>query len=600
MAANEFLTVGDHKYELSHVLGVGGFSEVRKATQEQSGRRVALKLLYVDPDANKRDQDMQKNQVAKEIKGMRNLTHVNIIKLVGWDLACTVGDRKAYVLVQELAPNGELFDYLMYTNCFPEKMARSLFHQLIDGLGYMHSKGIAHRDLKPENLLFDANFNLKIADFGFSYQFRKGEGDKSKMRTELGTKGYMAPEIIQNKKYDEKTDIFAAGVILFICLAGFPPFQNAVQADWWFDKLMSHKYKLFWMAHERTSKFSDSAKDIIQRMLEPKPSARVDVNGVKDTKWFKEEKYDKPKLQKELAKRLNKVKEEKQKATSRDVYGNFIKDYNLNERAKGDKLPLQLRPFVENRYRTALGAVTNEKQFLSVIDQFKAESNKLKSFFEEQQDAILKRIKENNFDIADVGKSLENVESEEDIANVLGLHAKADSHNVSHMFKLMEENIFDVEEMPDTFCEFDEFKLPVWEKNKPLGEDSIHTYKIDCTLGLLLFAVDRFSNTYPSQEREEQCQYKLYPKQGTIQIVLEYDEDYQIPEENEDGSISMVDVQLEKELTISLKAYSHPKESYNILVITKGDNSPTTIQKYRDCVQALLTKTLLDSVIIKS
>ena len=90
----------------------------------------------------------------------------------------------------------------------------------------------------------------------------------------------MAPEIIANKKYTEKADIFAAGVILFIMLAGFPPFQNAVAKDWWFDKLMKQKYKLFWMAHERTAKFSLESKDILQKMLAPKEADRLDVYSV--------------------------------------------------------------------------------------------------------------------------------------------------------------------------------------------------------------------------------------------------------------------------------------------------------------------------------
>ncbi len=70
----------------------------------------------------------------------------------------------------ELAPNGELYDYLRYTGHFQEELARYYFRQLIDGLAYMHGQGVSHRDLKLENLLLDAQFNLKIADFGFSSQ----------------------------------------------------------------------------------------------------------------------------------------------------------------------------------------------------------------------------------------------------------------------------------------------------------------------------------------------------------------------------------------------------------------------------------------------
>jgi len=207
------------------VLGVGGFSEVCKGVDKETRKRVALKIMYSDKQRSSSELKQQLIQVQKEIKAMKQLSHTNLIRLLGYDLKCEVKGRKAIVMVQQLAPKGELFDYLMYTKKFKEPEANALFKQLIAGLQAMHKAGIAHRDLKPENVLFDNQFNLKLADFGFAYVFQKGEGAKTAMRTELGTKGYMAPEIIQNKKYTEKADIFAAGVILFIMLAGFPPYH---------------------------------------------------------------------------------------------------------------------------------------------------------------------------------------------------------------------------------------------------------------------------------------------------------------------------------------------------------------------------------------
>merc|ERR1719510_1503845 len=278
------IQVGNRTYDLGDVLGVGGFSEVRKGVDRDTRKRVALKIMYQDGQGQ--DLKSQLFQVQQEIKAMKKLNHPNLIRLLGYDLKCTVKGQKAIVMVQQLAPKGELFDYLMYTKKFEEVQANALFKQLIAGLEAMHKKGIAHRDLKPENVLFDNQFNLKLADFGFAYVFQKGEGPKTAMRTELGTKGYMAPEIINNKKYTEKADIFAAGVILFIMLAGFPPFQNAVAKDWWFDKLMKQKYKLFWMAHERTAKFTENAKKILQKMLAPKEADRHDVYSVQKTKFW--------------------------------------------------------------------------------------------------------------------------------------------------------------------------------------------------------------------------------------------------------------------------------------------------------------------------
>ena len=103
---------------------------------------------------------------------------------------------------------------------------------------------------------------------------------KSQMSVDLGNLGFMAPEVIAGDRHSKESDMFSMGVILFIMLAGFPPFQKAFEKDWWFDKLMKKKYKIFWMAHERVAKFSSEAKDIIQKLLSPDDLERIDVNSV--------------------------------------------------------------------------------------------------------------------------------------------------------------------------------------------------------------------------------------------------------------------------------------------------------------------------------
>lgn len=99
----------------------------------------------------------------------------------------------------EYVGGGELFDYVAETGKFSEKVARTYFHQMMNGLYYLHQKGFAHRDIKPENILLSQAFLLKIADFGFSAALR-GKDGSGVLKTKLGTEGYMAPEI-PNKHY---------------------------------------------------------------------------------------------------------------------------------------------------------------------------------------------------------------------------------------------------------------------------------------------------------------------------------------------------------------------------------------------------------------
>ena len=127
--------------------------------------------------------------------------------------------------VQEVALGGEIFDFVA-TGPFPETIARQYFKQLISGLSYLHQKGVFHRDIKPENILLSADLTLKIADFGFSKHISQTHGGIT--RTRLGTEPYMCPEILYGQPYSPASgDLFAAGVILFILYAGYPPFGKA-------------------------------------------------------------------------------------------------------------------------------------------------------------------------------------------------------------------------------------------------------------------------------------------------------------------------------------------------------------------------------------
>ena len=109
-------------------------------------------------------------------------------------------DREVSYIVLDLAKGGEVFDFVSAGGPFSEDMARHFFKATLEGLDYCHSMGIAHRDLKPENLLLDHNYTLKIADFGFAgpLQGRDGSGY---LHTVIGTRCYMAPEILEEKPY---------------------------------------------------------------------------------------------------------------------------------------------------------------------------------------------------------------------------------------------------------------------------------------------------------------------------------------------------------------------------------------------------------------
>ena len=155
-----------------------------------------------------------------EINIMRRLDQKNIIKLY------EVHESESYIyLIVEVLKGGELFDRVAENGAFIERDACLLMKRLLKALNYLHSKGIMHRDLKLENLILkddDNNYDVKLADFGLATLISQND----QLFKRCGTPGYVAPEILNDKKYDEKVDIFSAGVILYILLTGASPFPG--------------------------------------------------------------------------------------------------------------------------------------------------------------------------------------------------------------------------------------------------------------------------------------------------------------------------------------------------------------------------------------
>merc|ERR1712178_343614 len=189
-------------YELGDTLGKGMSGKVKRGFHRTSGEFVALKII---------DKDKTPSRILglldTEIRVMQKLsTHDSILKLLHYDAhisyprksGCT---KNTVCMALEIAENGELFDFMLSTGAFHEKLARSLFKQLADALAFCHANNVTHRDIKPENLLLDGRFQLKVADFGLA-AMRDSANDL--LKTECGTRSYMAPEVLARRKYDGK------------------------------------------------------------------------------------------------------------------------------------------------------------------------------------------------------------------------------------------------------------------------------------------------------------------------------------------------------------------------------------------------------------
>jgi 5'-AMP-activated protein kinase catalytic alpha subunit len=144
---------------------------------------------------------------------------------------------------------------------------------------YCHSRGVYHRDLKPENLLLDEDENLKVSDFGLS-ALSESKRQDGLLHTTCGTPAYVAPEVISKTGYDgAKSDIWSCGVVLFVLVAGYLPFQGP--------NLMEMYRKIQHGDFRCPSWFSHKLKKLLYKILDPNPSTRISIQKIKQSTWFR-------------------------------------------------------------------------------------------------------------------------------------------------------------------------------------------------------------------------------------------------------------------------------------------------------------------------
>ena len=265
------------KYEVVKLLGTGTFGKVAEVRNKISKQIFACKEI-----AKKRIVDI--NKLKTEIAIMIKADHPNIIKLYE-----IYQDNFHIDLIMEECKGGELFERIIRNiekhKNYSEKTAAKIFKQLISAIAYCHSQGICHRDLKPENILFlseEEDSPIKVIDFGLSKIFGKYNNIiNNEMTSFVGTAYYVSPEVLQGK-YNEKCDIWSAGVILYIMLNGEPPFNGANDNEIY--RCISQMKLSF--PESNWKNISEDAKDLIKKMI-CAPERRFNAQQVLNHVWIK-------------------------------------------------------------------------------------------------------------------------------------------------------------------------------------------------------------------------------------------------------------------------------------------------------------------------
>ena len=266
-------------YEIKEKIGVGKFAIVYKGIHKKTNKIVAIKVF------NKSDMNVTDYELVKtEMDVLKICHHPNIIKL--YDI--NENEDNIY-LIMELCKGSDLFTYIEKRNYkLKEPRAKEIITQLLSAIDYLNNYGIVHRDLKPENIIMTEDSDdsdMKLLDFGLS----KIIGPSETCTEPFGTISYVAPEVLLERPYDQKSDLWSVGIITYLLLCGCLPFDD--END---EKEIARQtiqdpvpyYPVLW------KNLSPEAKDFVDKLLQKDPKKRMDVKDALNHCWIKNKKNE--------------------------------------------------------------------------------------------------------------------------------------------------------------------------------------------------------------------------------------------------------------------------------------------------------------------
>ncbi|CAA2971132.1 calcium-dependent kinase 20-like [Olea europaea subsp. europaea] len=258
-------------YSLGKKLGQGQFGTTLLCVEKETGKEFACKSIAKRKLISEEDVE----DVRREIQIMHHLAgHPNVISIVG-----AYEDAVAVHVIMELCAGGELFDRIIQRGHYTERKAAELARIIVGVVEACHSLGVMHRDLKPENFLFvneQEESPLKTIDFGLSMFFKPVET----FSDVVGSPYYVAPEVLK-KHYGQECDVWSAGIIIYILLSGVPPFWDETEQGI-FEQVLKGELDF---VSEPWPSISDSAKDLVRRMLVRDPKKRLTAHQVLCHPW---------------------------------------------------------------------------------------------------------------------------------------------------------------------------------------------------------------------------------------------------------------------------------------------------------------------------
>lgn len=245
-------------FRLIKKLGSGGMGSAYRAYDEQLGREVALKVLHREISGSEEEQ----RKLAEEARRTALINHPNVVKVFNYGSA-----NGQFFLAMELVPNGSLDDLITLQGRVPEMQVLNVAIQIASGLKAAQEVGLIHRDIKPGNILFADAHTAKLVDFGLALVMDEVAAQKGEI---WGTPYYVAPEKLDGRDEDFRSDMYSLGGTIFHALAGRPPYEAETASMVALKQLQSHVVNLQSFAPD----VSDETNYIVNRMMAKNPDDR--------------------------------------------------------------------------------------------------------------------------------------------------------------------------------------------------------------------------------------------------------------------------------------------------------------------------------------
>jgi len=256
------------------IIGRGHYGIVRECIHRSTRQALAVKSV-------EKSKIGRLDHLQREVYLLANLKHDGVIKMVD----CYEDAEYVHIITKKYT-GGELFDKIVDNispnGCLSERKAGSIIASLLEAVAYLHENGVVHRDIKPENVLFESTKDdaaVKLIDFGLARRHGKGEVP---MINPVGTAYYMSPEIFKGR-YDRACDIWSIGIVTYVILCGYPPFNGSSDKE---VQGMTQNGRLQFAGNAWLTK-SDDAVDFIKCLLERDPRKRLTAKEALIHPWIR-------------------------------------------------------------------------------------------------------------------------------------------------------------------------------------------------------------------------------------------------------------------------------------------------------------------------